>query len=456
MRGLPSIARNTSFLIFRQGLVAAADLLAVRLILNAVGVEGQGICAMVVEWVAVFSCFTGTLRAAFQRFLSAEIGKGAEGDVRQAFAVALLLTLSGGLLVLLIGETFGLWGLTRFLAFPDGRHGDVLAVYQAVLAGVAVSYLTLPFQALAVARERMGILAGCGIVESATLLGVAVLLNALPDAVRLPVCSTSGLLITVLSLTYLRVRMRDLPEVRTMPVFARERARAILSYFGWSIMGSFANMVRLSGTQTLLNRRAGVAFNSSWSVAYRVGSFLYVLVSSVQQAIEPQLVKRLEGGAREEFLTLTFRSERWLFTLVWIIAFPVLVFTPELVGWWLGDVQPPQIVPFVRVFVLYFLFAALSAPFHSAIMASVSIGRFQSVLSVLCVTGFVAVAVALFGGAPAWCAAACVAAANVLGFAYRLFHFCRTESVPFQLLARKTLLPIAALVAASFLILSFR
>ena len=454
MRGLPPIVCNAGFLIFRQGLVAAADLLAVRLVLEAVGVEGQGICAMAAEWVAVFAFFSGTLRAAFQRFLSAEIGKGAEGDACAAFSVSLALSLSGGLLVLLIGETVGLWGVMRFLSFPAGRERAVFAVYQLVLVGAAAGFLTLPYQALAVARERMGLLAVCGIIESAALLGVAASLGLLPPSVRLPVCACSGLAVALLSLGYLVCRMRDLPEVRTLPCLVAGRVRAILSYFGWSLMGSLANMVRLSGTQTLLNRRAGVAFNASWNVAFRAGCFLYVLICSVQQSIEPQLVKRRESGAHEAFLSLAFRSERVLFALAWAVAFPAFVFAPEIVSAWLGSAQPPQIVEFLRVFLVYFLFAALSAPLHSAIMASVRIGRFQTVLSALCLSGFVAAAVALAAGVPAWGAAACVTAANALGFAYRAFHFCRTERVRFVRFAREALLPVAGLVAAFLLLLN--
>lgn len=221
-------------------------------------------------------------------------------------------------------------------------------------------------------------------------------------------------------------------------------------------MSSIANSVRLSGAQAMLNRRMGVAFNASWNVAFRAGCFLYVLVSSVQQAIEPQLVKRQEVGAHEAFLALTFRSERILFALVWAVAFPAFVFAPEIVSVWLGSAQPPQIVEFLRVFLVYFIFVALSAPLHSAIMASVGIGRFQTVLSALCVASFVAAAVVLFMGSPAWSAAVCVTAANVLGFAYRAFHFCRTERVRFIRFACETLLPITGLVVFSFVAFLFR
>ena len=456
MRGLPPIACNAGFLILRQGLVVAADLLAVRLILKAVGIEGQGICAMAVEWVSTFAFFAGTLRAAFQRFFSAELGKATNGGVGEAFSVSLSLALMGGLLVLLVGETVGLWGLMRFLSFPAGREGVVFAIYQLVLVGAAAGFLTLPYQALAVARERMGLLAVCGLVESATLLGVATLLGMLPMSARLPVCACSGLAVAALSLGYLVWRMRDLPEVWSFPRLVTGRVRAILSYFGWSVMSSIANSVRLSGAQAMLNRRMGVAFNASWNVAFRAGCFLYVLVPSVQQAIEPQLVKRQEVGAHEAFLALTFRSERILFALVWAVAFPAFVFAPEIVSVWLGSAQPPQIVEFLRVFLVYFIFVALSAPLHSAIMASVSIGRFQTVLSALCVASFVAAAVVLFMGSPAWSAAVCVTAANVLGFAYRAFHFCRTERVRFIRFACETLLPITGLVVFSFVAFLFR
>ena len=456
MRPLSPIARNFGHLFVRQGIVAAADMLSIRLVLKAIGVEMQGVCAMAAGWVAVFSFFSGTLRAAFQRFLSAETGRAANGDASTAFSVSLGISIAAGLVVLLLGETFGLYGLTRILSFSSVSAGDVHVVYQLTLIGAVFRFISLPHQALVVARERMGILASCGLVESFVLVALSASLLLLPDGIRLPACAGMAAITASSSLAYLAYRLRRYPELHAGISFNPLIMCRILVYFGWSGLGSLVGMLRLSGTETVLNRWRGVAFNSSWNTAFRAGSCIYVLISSLQQAVEPQLVKRLEAGDWNGYLSLAFRSERWLIGLVWAVAFPMFFFAPEFVGFWLGAEQPPQIVAFLRMFILYFFVDALSAPIHSAIMSSVRIGRYTVVVSTFGALGFVGAVLTLLSDAPAWVAAACLAGANAACLLFRLAYFCRSANVGLARISRELILPTACAAIASAVLFAFR
>lgn len=421
--------RNVLFLYLRQGLVMAANLVAVKIVLDALGVESQGICAAVAGWVSVFAFFSGTLRAAFQRFLSSAIGRGGENGIRASFGASMGLACLGALSILLIGETVGLWGVFRMLSYPQERQSAVIVVYQLSLVGSALGFLILPYQALAVARERMRILAEGGVIEAMALLGTAALAHILPSGVRIVAVAFTGGLTAILLLGYYAFRLRRLPEIWTRPLFRTSDVRDILSYFGWSMLGSVAGTARYSGTELMVNRRFGVAYDSSWSVGFSVGSCLYALVSSVQQAIEPQLVKRREQSDARGFRALAMRAECVLFAIVFAVAFPAFVFAPQIVAWWLGPVQPPEAVAFVRVFLVHFLFDALSGPLHSAIMSSVKIGRFQAVSSCITASGFFLAAVALMLGLPAWGAVCGIVVANAAGWIYRIFYFCRLSPV---------------------------
>ena len=407
----------------------AANLLAVRIVLGALGVESQGICVAVAGWISVFAFFSGTLRAAFQRFLSSAIGRGGVDGMRASFGASMGLACLGALAILLVGETVGLWGVFHVLSYPPERQVAVGAVYQLTLVGSALGFLVLPYQALVVARERMRILAEGGVIEAMALLGTAALAHVLPGGVRIAAVASTGGIVAVMLVGYYAFRLRRLPEIWTRPLFRVSDVRDILSYFGWSMLGSVASTARYSGTELMVNRRFGVAYDSSWSVGFGIGSCLYALVSGVQQAIEPQLVKRREQSDARGFRTLAMRAECGLFAIVFAVAFPAFVFAPQVVGWWLGPVQPPQAVAFVRVFLVHFLFDALSGPLHSAIMSAVDIGRFQVVLSCITASGFVLAGAALLLGLPAWGMVCGIVVANAAGWIYRVFYFFRSSPV---------------------------
>lgn len=455
MRAVSPIVQNVGFQFLRQGVMAGADILAVRLVLKAIGIEGQGICAMAAGWIAVFAFFSGVLRAAFQRFLSAEMGRSEDGRVQAAFSTSFGLSIGGGLLVILLGESVGFYGLMHYLSFPKHMASGVYLVYQLLLLGTALRFLALPHQALAVARERMGILASGGLIESVMQVGLSAALLLIPEGFRMPACAATSILTALVSFGYLAFRMRDLPEVDIRPSVDMVRARPVLAYFGWSLLSSLAGMFRLSGTETFLNRRLGVRFSSSWDVSYRAASFLYVLISGIQQAVEPQLVKRKECGAQEAYLKLTFCASRWLSFLVWLVAFPAFMFASPLVGFWLGAEQPPQIVEFLRVFLVYFMLDALTASVHSAIMSSTRIGYYQTVLAAFGIAGFLLAVVVLLFGASAWMSAAAITFSNAAGCVFRLVYFCRIERVPMRWLIRDLLLPYLAFGVLSVLLFWF-
>ena len=193
----------------------------------------------------------------------------------------------GALAILLVGETVGLWGVFHVLSYPPERQVAVGAVYQLTLVGSALGFLVLPYQALVVARERMRILAEGGVIEAMALLGTAALAHVLPGGVRIAAVASTGGIVAVMLVGYYAFRLRRLPEIWTRPLFRVSDVRDILSYFGWSMLGSVASTARYSGTELMVNRRFGVAYDSSWSVGFVVS------IQSWKQV--PHVVHQVDG-----------------------------------------------------------------------------------------------------------------------------------------------------------------
>ena len=74
------IARNAIWLYVRLGVTTLTDFAVVRVVLNALGVEGYGVFSVVMAVVTALQFLDGTLQSTAQRFLSYEIGcKGGKG-----------------------------------------------------------------------------------------------------------------------------------------------------------------------------------------------------------------------------------------------------------------------------------------------------------------------------------------------------------------------------------------
>ena len=81
------IAKNTLLLYFRMFIMMAVSLFTSRVILQTLGVEDFGIYNVVGGIVAMMGMFNGAMSSSIQRYLSYELGKGNQEQLRKTFNV---------------------------------------------------------------------------------------------------------------------------------------------------------------------------------------------------------------------------------------------------------------------------------------------------------------------------------------------------------------------------------
>ena len=79
------IAKNTLFLYFRMLLTMGVSLYTSRVILQTLGVEDYGIYNVVGGVIAMLGFLNSSLSGACSRFITYELGKGNNGDVKKCF-----------------------------------------------------------------------------------------------------------------------------------------------------------------------------------------------------------------------------------------------------------------------------------------------------------------------------------------------------------------------------------
>ena len=180
------IAKNTLFLYVRMLLMMAVSLYTSRIVLEVLGVTDYGIYNVVGGIVSMLGFLNSSMSNAVQRFLSYEIGKGADGKVAHVFNVALLAHFIIALVVFVILELVGVWYLNNHMVLPPERLPAANWVLQCTIVTTLFSIIQVPYNGIIIAKEDMGIYAYVSIFEAVLkLLIVYMLLMGSFDRLKL-------------------------------------------------------------------------------------------------------------------------------------------------------------------------------------------------------------------------------------------------------------------------------
>ena len=135
------IAKNTLMLYGRMLFSMVVSLYTSRVLLNTLGVEDFGIANAVGGVIAMLGFLNDSMSGATARFLSYEIGRGDQVRLKRTFSTALVIHIGISLIILLIGETLGLWFLNNKLVIPEDRMFAAHVVYQVTIISTMLSII---------------------------------------------------------------------------------------------------------------------------------------------------------------------------------------------------------------------------------------------------------------------------------------------------------------------------
>ena len=141
------IARNTIALYIRMFCSMVISLFTSRIILDSLGVSNYGIYNVVGGFVAMFSIMSGALTNSISRFLTFELGKGDTERLKRVFSTSLNVMFALSVVVLLVGETVGLWFVNSKVNIPADRLEAALFVYQLSIATYIMGLISVPYNA---------------------------------------------------------------------------------------------------------------------------------------------------------------------------------------------------------------------------------------------------------------------------------------------------------------------
>ena len=415
------LSRNSLCLLLKALCCDVANFLALKLVVDALGVSGYGTYAAVSGLVLVFARLNAVMESSVCRFLGRELGRRDGDGYAAVFTSALGLVMALAIAVVLLGETVGFYYFRHFLVVPTELSGAAGVAFHAGVVMVAALTMRTVFSAAISSCERMSVLAVFGLVEGLlSLVSAAMAFAFRGHGIEIYALSLSASSVLLL-VGFAVYCFRRVDGVRIVHGFKGAATREIGAFFLWSTLNGIGNVFRYEGPSLLINRFAGVVCNAAWAVAFQVRDILYVIVAVFHGAIPPVLLRDFHERPCD-FARLLMSSVRVCGVLSVIPAACVAGFAPGFLEWWLGASVPPMAVAFTRCAMVVLVADSLSYPFTATIMAGGRVVLYQCVSSALAVASFLAAWVLLRSGLPEWSALAAVAAGNVLALAYRVLH----------------------------------
>ena len=442
------IAKNTVFLYARTFLSLLIGLYVSRLFLKEFGVTDFGIYNLVGGIVVLFSFVNNAMATASQRFFNFELGKFENGNIGEVFSASFKIHLAIALSIVVLGEILGLYIVNYIINIPAEMYFATNVVYQFVLFSTAITIVGTPFTALVIAHERLEFFAYITLLTPVLkLLSVIVIARGFSE--KLILYSISIFVITALvqSITAfycIRIlRTTSFKTVKDGTLFRR-----LISFSGWSMLGSMSNASKEYGLGIIFNYFCGVAVNAAIGVGTQVGSAVYQFVLNLQTAFNPQITKYCAAKDMDNFIKLIFQSSKYSFFLIWMIALPLLATTDYVLEIWLDNV-PEFASQIVAITIVYMIFDALSGSLWTSVYAIGNIRNYQIYITVILISilpisyGMLALG---YGVVAAFSVKAVV---NAVAYVWRIFYLKTLFLFPSGKYIKTVLCKIVSVIAIS-------
>ncbi len=375
------IAKNTLFMYIRMFITMVVGLYTSRIVLQTLGVEDFGIYNIVGGVVVLFTFINSAMASGTQRHISYELGKR-DPDVSKIYSVCLNIHIWISVVIFLLSETVGLWFLNTQLNIPEGRIEVANWVYQFSVLSCIASIVRVPDNASIIAYEKMSFFAYMGILEAFLKLVVVYFLIYSKTDKLLLYSALLFIVTVVINIFIFFYRKTYLSANQYTKVSDKKKYGELLSFSGWALFGSVANVGIQQGINIIINIFYGVALNAAVGIANQVNSHVTTFVGGFQQALNPQLTKSQANADKQRQFSLICKSARFSFLIMMILTYPILLNLDYILSLWLGE-YPEHTVSICNIVIIGALIETLSGPLWVTMFATGRIKVYQIVVSIV-------------------------------------------------------------------------
>ena len=370
------IAKNTLLLYVRMLFMMGVNLYTSRVVLNALGVVDFGINNVVGGVIAMLGFLTGSLSSASSRYITYDLGKGNIMMMKKTFGNILSIHFILAGVVLVVGETLGLWFVTTQLQIPEGRETAAFWVYQFSVLSSILGVISVPYNAAIIAHEEMSAFAYISIVDAVFKLLVAFFIVISPYDKLIVYALLIFLIMLFDRVLYGIYCSKHFEETKVHFSYDKKMFKEIFAFAAWTMNGNLAIIGFTQGINILLNIFFGPAVNAARGVAVQVQGVCQQFCGNFQMALNPQLTKCYAQGELEYMHKLLCKSSKFSFYILFFIVLPLMFEAPFVLKLWLGNV-PEHTVNFLRLILVSSLLYSLSNPIIVSVHATGKLKKFQ-------------------------------------------------------------------------------
>ncbi len=366
-------------LYFRMLVTMLVSLYTSRIVLEVLGIEDFGIYNVVGGFVVMFGFLNSAMSTATQRYFAYEIGRNDQRKLHDIFNMSINIHIIIALLIVLLAESLGLWFLNTQLNIDSARIPAANWVYQFSVFALVVNIISVPYNAMIIAHERMNVFAWVSVIEVVLKLIIVYLLqwSAYDKLVIYAIMIFSITLI--IKIIYAAYCSRKIKESRYKTFWDTKLFYTLIHYAGWNLWGNFASVMMGQGVNILLNIFFGPVVNAARGIAFQVKAAIMNLVMNFQMAINPQIVKYYASDNIKQMHHLVFQGTKFSFFLLFTVSLPILFQTHTILQFWLKTL-PDYAVIFTQLIIVNALIDALSGTLMTAAQATGKIKKYQSVV----------------------------------------------------------------------------
>ena len=369
--------------------------------MNTLGVEDYGIYNVVGGVVAMFGFINGSMSSATQRYITFALGKEDKNRLQKVFSTTLQIhTLIAGIIVLL-GETIGLWFLYNIIQIPADRMDAAFWILQCSIMSTVIMIISVPYNADIIAHEKISAFAYISILEVILKLAIVYMLVVFPFDKLILFAFFMLAVQLLIRFCYSIYCNRHFEETKYKHVCDKDLFKEMIEFAGWSMFGNLSAILYGQGLNILLNVFFGPVVNAARAVALQVQNAIQGFVGNFQMAINPQITKTYARGDMSDMHKLMFRSARFSFFLLFFLSLPVLFETNFILTIWLKTV-PENTVTFLRIIICTSLIYSLANPLIIANQATGKVKKYQAVCGTILLLILPISYVCLLLGCPAY------------------------------------------------------
>ena len=376
------ITKNAFLLYIRTFITIFISVYTSRVLLIKLGADDFGIFSVVGGIAVLFTFLGSSLFTATQRFLNFVLINGTLIEYKRTFTTTFQCYLILSIVVLILGETIGLYIVNYVLNISAERILAANYVYQFALLAVVIGLTNLPYKASILAHEKYSYYAYTDIIFKILRLAIVYMIG-ISGGDRLITYSALYMSVSITNLLIDRIYCKiSFKGCRIIKYWDKQQFLTITKFSTISILKKSAETFTNQGNNALINIFGGLTASASYGLSNQVWGTLTGFFLNIQTAYNTQINKSYAASDIKQFNTLVIDSSRFSGYIVIIMAIPLVLNMPLVLRIWLNDV-PQYAVSFCSIVIFSCFFSAISNSLNTAIIAVGNIKRYQVIVSTM-------------------------------------------------------------------------